>query len=74
VIEMDDKRRGTLLGVTAYLIWGFAALYWIQTEPVEATDLVAHRVLWSLPVVVLCLVAAGSGRLGRALALLPQCR
>jgi chloramphenicol-sensitive protein RarD len=74
LIEMDDKRRGTLLGVTAYLIWGFAALYWIQTEPVEATDLVAHRVLWSLPVVVLCLVAAGSGRLGRALALFRQPR
>lgn len=71
---MEDKRRGALLGVTAYLIWGGAALYWVQTEPVSAADLVAHRVLWSLPVVVLCLFVAGTGRLGRALALFRQPR
>ena len=23
---------------TAYLIWGFAALYWVQTQPVSAPD------------------------------------
>lgn len=71
---MDDSRRGALLGITAYLMWGGAGLYWVQTEPVAATDLVAHRVLWSLPVVVLCLGIAGSGRLGRALALFRQPR
>jgi chloramphenicol-sensitive protein RarD len=74
MLDMDDKSRGTLLGVTAYLIWGVAALYWVQTEPVEAVDLVAHRVVWSLPVVVLCLLVAGSGRLRRALALFRQPR
>jgi len=42
-MQLDDKQRGTLLGVTAYLIWGFAALYWVQTEPVHAGDLLAHR-------------------------------
>ena len=71
---MDDRRRGTLLGVTAYLIWGVAALYWIQTQPVEARDLVAHRVVWSLPFVALCLAVAGSGRLRRALSLFRQPR
>lgn len=54
-----DQRRGTLLGVTAYLIWGFAALYWVQTEPVDARDLLAHRALWSVPVVLVCLAVAG---------------
>lgn len=71
---MDNRHRGTLLGITAYLIWGFAPLYWIQTEPVDPRDLVAHRVLWSLPFVALCLAIAGSGRLARALALLRQPR
>lgn len=45
-----------ILGVTAYLIWGFAALYWVRTEPVNAIDLLAHRALWSLPVVIACLL------------------
>ena len=58
--------RGLLLATTAYLIWGFAALYWVQAEPVGAADLVAHRALWSLPFVALCLVWAG--HLRRALA------
>ena len=71
---MDDKRRGTLLGVGANLIWGVAALYWIQTQPVEAQDLVAHRVVWSLPFLALCLAIVGSGRLRRAFSLFRQPR
>lgn len=73
-LQLDDKQRGTLLGVTAYLIWGFAALYWVQTEPVHAADLLSHRAVWSLPFVVLCLLFAGRGRLGAALSLLRQPR
>jgi chloramphenicol-sensitive protein RarD len=66
--SLAPERRGTLLAVTAYLIWGFAALYWVQTAPVDSRDLLAHRALWSLPVVVL--VLALSGGLRSALSLL----
>ena len=69
-MQFNEQQRGTLLGVVAYLIWGFAALYWIRTEPVDARDLLAHRALWSLPFVVLCLLVAGRGRLRAALSLL----
>ena len=69
-MQFNEQPRGTLLGVVAYLIWGFAALYWIRTEPVDARDLLAHRALWSLPFVVLCLLVAGRGRLRAALSLL----
>jgi len=57
-IILDDKARGTALGVTAYLIWGVAALCWIQTEPVDPFDLLAHRALWSMPFVAACLALA----------------
>ncbi|QFU76549.1 EamA family transporter RarD [Halioglobus maricola] len=69
---MSDQRRGALYGVTAYLIWGFAALYWMQTEPVDSRDLLAHRALWSVPFVFLCLLV--SGRLAGALRLMTQPR
>ncbi|WP_165787194.1 EamA family transporter RarD [Pseudohalioglobus lutimaris] len=67
---MSDERRGFLLGVTAYLIWGFAALYWTQAEPVKAQDLLAHRAFWSMPFVLLCLLFIG--RFRAALAILRQ--
>ena len=69
---MSDERRGFLLGVTAYLIWGFAALYWVQAEPVQAQDLLAHRAFWSMPFVLLCLLFIG--RLRSALSILRQPR
>ena len=65
-----DQRRGTLLGVSAYLIWGFAAIYWVQADPVDSRDILAHRALWSVPVVLLALVLAG--RLRAALARLGE--
>ena len=64
--------RGLPLATTAYLIWGFAALYWVQTQPVSAPDLVAHRALWALPVLALSLIVMG--RLGAALRLLARPR
>ena len=67
---MTDQRRGTLLGVTAYLIWGFAALYWAQTWPVDPRDLLAHRVLWAVPFLLLCLWV--TRRLPAALGVLRQ--
>ncbi len=70
--SMSDERRGTALGITAYMIWGFAALYWAQTWPVDPRDLLSHRALWAVPFVLLCLLFAG--RLAGALALLRQPR
>lgn len=70
--NISDERRGTLLGVTAYLIWGFAALYWIQLEAVDTRDMLAHRAVWTVVVVVLTLLIAG--RLTATLRLLRQPR
>ncbi|MDJ0876985.1 MAG: EamA family transporter RarD [Halieaceae bacterium] len=50
---------GLAAAVAAHLIWGFAPLYWVQTGQVPALDIVAHRVLWSLLLLVLLLAALG---------------
>jgi len=63
-----------MLGVLAYLIWGFAALYWVETRPVDVRDLLAHRALWSVPFLVFCLLLSGRARLTAALALLRRWR
>ncbi len=66
--NLNDSVRGALLAVLANLIWGFAALYWIQTEPVNPVDLLAHRAAWSVPVLALMLWLTGG--LGTALRLI----
>ena len=46
----QQLKTGLSLAVTANIIWGVAALYWIETQPVRAVDVVAHRAIWSLPI------------------------
>lgn len=69
-VSSQQLRRGLSLAVIANIIWGVSALYWIETAPVSAADVVAHRALWSLPVATLVLVFAG--RLGATWTLLKQ--
>ena len=45
---MGDARRGLLLGVAAYTMWGAFPLYWPLLEPAGAFEILAHRMLWSL--------------------------
>ena len=44
---MPDQRRGFLLGVTAYGLWGAFPLYFPLLEPAGAVEILAHRILWS---------------------------
>ena len=49
-------RAGLIAGITSYLIWGFAAFYWRLISDVPALEVLAHRILWALPVLVLTLM------------------
>jgi chloramphenicol-sensitive protein RarD len=57
---MTDKgmRAGLAMGLTAYVFWGVLPLYFKALAPVAPTEIVAHRILWSLPLLGL-LVAFG---------------
>ena len=44
---MPDARRGLVLGVAAYVLWGLFPLYWPLLEPAGAIEILAHRVIWS---------------------------
>jgi chloramphenicol-sensitive protein RarD len=46
--DSSRERAGLLLGLGAYLIWGVMPLYFKALAHVPATEIVAHRILWSL--------------------------
>jgi chloramphenicol-sensitive protein RarD len=46
--SLSETRRGLLLGLGAYLLWGAFPLYFRALRHVDAVQIVAHRILWSL--------------------------
>lgn len=53
---MSRERAGVIFGATAYGLWGLLPLYWLLTAEATSLEVVAHRLVWSL-VVVLGLLA-----------------
>ncbi|MGH1563684.1 EamA family transporter RarD [Mumia sp. DW29H23] len=53
----SETAEGLALGVGAYLFWGLVPLYWPLLEPASATEVLAHRVVWSLVTVAVLLLA-----------------
>lgn len=54
-----ESRSGFLYGLAAYAIWGFLPVYFKQIPDVPAIDVVAHRVLWSVPLLLALLAFTG---------------
>lgn len=53
---MTETRRGVLYGIAAYVMWGLFPLYWPLLRPSGSVEIVAHRMVWSLGVVLVLLV------------------
>ena len=51
---------GVTAGIAAYLLWGLLPLYWPLLEPAGPIEILAHRIVWSL-IVVLALMTALKG-------------
>ena len=54
---MGETRRGVLLGLAAWVMWGFFPLYWPLLEPAGAIEILAHRIFWSMLVMVGLVIA-----------------
>ena len=52
-----DARTGITCGISAYAMWGLFPLFWPLLEPSGAVEILAHRIVWSLAVVLGLLVA-----------------
>jgi chloramphenicol-sensitive protein RarD len=56
---LSEGRRGFLLGVAAYALWGLFPLYWPLLEPAGAVEILAHRIVWSLVTMAVLVVILG---------------
>jgi chloramphenicol-sensitive protein RarD len=56
---VSSERRGIVLGVAAYVMWGLFPVYWPLLEPGGALEVLAHRVVWSLVFVLMLVLVVG---------------
>jgi chloramphenicol-sensitive protein RarD len=59
-VAHEQSRRGFIYGIAAYGLWGVLPIYFKALRDVPAVDIVAHRILWSLPFLAV-LIALGKG-------------
>jgi chloramphenicol-sensitive protein RarD len=45
---MAEVRRGMVFGIAAYVLWGLFPLYFPLLKPAVATEILGHRIVWSL--------------------------
>lgn len=57
-----DTPEGLAFAISAYVLWGFLPLYMKLAAHIGAAEVVAHRVIWSVPVAGLLLVVLGRTR------------
>ncbi|WP_282181898.1 EamA family transporter RarD [Aliiroseovarius marinus] len=60
--ENVDTPQGLAFAITAYVLWGFLPLYLKLLTHMPATEVLAHRVIWSVPVAGAVLIAMGRTR------------
>jgi chloramphenicol-sensitive protein RarD len=60
--ERSIHSTGVLLGVAGYLFWGMFPLYFALLDSVSPIEIVAHRIIWSLIVVLLVLIVGKQWR------------
>src|SRR3954467_5769324 len=59
-LEADTKaRRGFLLALGAYLLWGLLPFYMKAVGHLPLIEVIAHRIVWSVPIAAGGLVWAG---------------
>ncbi|MEL6806694.1 MAG: EamA family transporter RarD [Pseudomonadota bacterium] len=54
-----DTPRGLMFALGAYVFWGFLPLYMKLLSHISAAEVVAHRVIWSVPIAAIVLIVIG---------------
>ncbi|MBR0556188.1 EamA family transporter RarD [Ciceribacter sp. L1K23] len=59
VPKNEDTPRGFAFGLTAYFLWGFLPLYMKAVAHISPVEVIAHRILWSVPIAGVVLLILG---------------
>jgi uncharacterized membrane protein len=62
----EHATRGLVSGLAAYALWGVLPVYFKALENIAATDIVAHRIIWSLPFLAALILIGGQRQAVRA--------
>lgn len=57
--QPGDSARGFVYALTAYLLWGFLPLYMKAVAHISPLEVIVHRVVWSVPIAAIVLIALG---------------
>ena len=57
-----SARDGVVSALIAYTIWGFLPVYFIAVKLVSAPEMLAHRIIWSVPFGALIIAMRGQWR------------
>ncbi|ADI00298.1 EamA family transporter RarD [Salisediminibacterium selenitireducens] len=55
--HVPDFKKGVMAGIGAYLLWGFLPIYWKTVDHIPATEILAHRIVWSFFFLLILFVA-----------------
>ncbi len=55
----EDSLRGFGFALTAYLLWGFLPVFMKAVAHISPAEVIAHRVIWSVPIAVAVLLYLG---------------
>lgn len=55
----EDSLRGFGFALTAYILWGFLPIFMKALAHISPAEVIAHRVIWSLPIAGVVLWATG---------------
>jgi chloramphenicol-sensitive protein RarD len=59
-LEADAKvRQGFLLALSAYLLWGLLPFYMKAVAHLPLAEVIAHRIVWSVPIAAAVLILLG---------------
>ncbi|MEV8530392.1 EamA family transporter RarD [Streptomyces sp. NPDC051211] len=68
----NEQRTGLLYGFAAYGMWGLVPLFWPLLKPSDAIEILAHRMVWSVAVLGVILLALRRWSWVRTLARQPR--
>ena len=57
--QPGDSARGFVYAFTAYVLWGFLPFYMKAVAHISPFEVIAHRVIWSVPIAAAVLIILG---------------